>query len=170
MKQIYSKALLAALIVPAVLLAQPSMASASGNVRITSTATLGAYTSYDPGTCDDSTYLPPDGEAACVSTIGEEYNATGDFAGTLQLELTFTTFADGSLVFTDYQLWDGTLNDGRAGSFVVIEQGTEDLAGNYSSELKVVEGSGSGDFAGVTGKGTSNGDIASGVNQLNLKF
>jgi Protein of unknown function (DUF3224) len=146
-------------------------ALASGNTRVVSTATLDSYTAGDPGTCDSTYYLPIAPDPACVATVGELYDAFGDFEGTLRLELTFTAFPDASDQFSDFQLWTGTIGGYGTGSFEVLEyDGITKSDGTYTSKLKVVEGTGTGDFGGVTGMGTSAGDLTSGTNTLKLKL
>jgi hypothetical protein len=71
MNKLYLKMMLGALIVSVLFLVRTPAAEASGNVRITSTATLDQYTAYDSGSCDPNTLLPYSGDPACVSTVGE---------------------------------------------------------------------------------------------------
>ncbi len=171
MKKYILRGIIGIAIVAAVIAAREPAAMASGNVRVSSTASLSGYTAADPGTCDPATFLPVSGDPACVATIGEAYDATGDFTGTLQLEVTFTAFPDGSDLFSDFQTWNGTIAGHGTGTFVIQEyDGATKPDGTYTSKLKVIGGTGTGDFAGVTGKGSSAGNLSSGVNSLKLKF
>jgi hypothetical protein len=174
MKKLLSKTMVGAFAVLALFAYQAPTARAAGVVRIVSTATLNvpeSYTAFDFGTCDQNNFpLPKTGDPACVAFVNEVYDAKGDFTGQLSFEVAFTEFSDYSDSFADYQLWDGSLTDGRTGTFIVLEQGAAKSDGSYSSKLTVVEGTGTGDFAGVSGKGSSLGTLDSGTNTLKLKF
>lgn len=174
MKKLLSKTMVGAFAAVALFASRAPTARAAGVVRIVSTATINlpeSYTVFDIGTCDQNNFpLPKSGDPACVAMVNEVYDATGDFTGQLSFEVAFTEFADYSDSFSDYQLWDGSLTDGRTGTFIVLEHGAANSDGNYSSKLKVVEGTGTGDFAGVTGKGSSVGNLETGTNTLKLEF
>jgi hypothetical protein len=134
------------------------------------TATFTSFSAGDPGTCNSSTFSPNTGEPACVAFLGELFDLTGEITGNVVLELSFTGFANGSSVFSDYQTWNGTLSGHGSGAFILHEQGFGQPDGSYTSQLSVVEGTGSGDFAGVTGFGSSKGNLSGGVNTLQLRF
>jgi hypothetical protein len=149
MRTLTLKGIVGLAIVAATVAGRGPAALASGNVRVVSTATLSTYTAADPGTCDPNTFLPFSGDPACVATI----------------------FAEASDLFTDFQIWSGTIAGRGTGSFVIQEyDGVTKSDGSYTSKLRVVDGTGTGDFAGITGKGTSAGNLSGGTNTLKLKF
>ncbi len=175
MKTLLSRLFPCALIALAMSIGQASVAAAFGNgggsVRVVSTATFITFTADDPGTCNSTTFLPNSGDPACVEFFGESYDATGNFVGTLLLESTLTAFANGSYRYADFQSWNGAISGHGSGSFIVLEyKGFVQSDGNYTSKLVVIDGTGTGDFAGVTGSGTSKGNLSSGVNTLTLTF
>ncbi|MEU1668815.1 DUF3224 domain-containing protein [Streptomyces sparsogenes] len=82
---------------------------------------------------------------------------TNSFSGTLEAERTtceyaITYFTDKTGVCTGYELVTGTLG-GRTGSFVFVQHGSFGEDGEIHCSLEVVPGSGTGELAGLTGKG-----------------
>ena len=82
---------------------------------------------------------------------------TNSFSGTLEAERTTCEYAITYLtgktgVCTGYELVTGTLG-GRTGSFVFVQHGTFGEDGKVHCSLEVVPGSGTGELAGLTGKG-----------------
>jgi hypothetical protein len=82
---------------------------------------------------------------------------TNNFSGTLETERTTCEYAITYLpgktgVCTGYELVTGTLG-GRTGSFVFVQHGSFGEDGKVHCSLEVVPGSGTGELAGLTGKG-----------------
>ena len=100
MKNSTLKGMLAAVIVLVALTGRPLTAAADGHesdgVHIVVTFIAGPSTAADPGTCDPTTFLPKAGDPVCIGTLGQTFTASGDFVGTLFVELTFAAFPDGS--------------------------------------------------------------------------
>ena len=155
-----------------VLAGQAVANAASHKVHLVATATLNSTPGGDPGTCDPATFLPKAGDPVCVASLEQLYNFAGDFEGNGLLEITYAQFANGNFANTgDFQMWTGTIDEVGTGSFVVHEY---DLVfksdGTYHSKIRVVHGTGTGDFTGVAGRGTSSGNLTSGLNILDLSF
>lgn len=76
----------------------------------------------------------------------------GDIVGTSELEYLLMYVSESSGTFVGYDRIEGMI-DGRFGSFCVREDGTFDDT-NISAGLTIVEGTGTGDLTGITGKGS----------------
>ncbi|MGI8483277.1 MAG: DUF3224 domain-containing protein [Thermomicrobiales bacterium] len=76
----------------------------------------------------------------------------GGIAGTSVLEYLLMYVSEAYGTFVGYERIEGKV-DGREGSFCVREDGTFD-ATSISAELTIVEGTGTGDLAGITGVGS----------------
>jgi len=171
MKDSIQKVMLAALTVLLVLTGQVLVVMASEPVRLEVTATFVQFTAADPGTCDPSTFLPNPGDQSCIATLGELFTAAGDFVGGAFVEATFAPLPDGSDSFTDFQTWSGTINGRGTGTFTLLEyDGVTKADGSYTSKLRSVDGTGSGDFEGITAWGSSKGNATTGFNSLTLTF
>jgi Protein of unknown function (DUF3224) len=168
------KGILGAAVVVAMLSgrAMPAQADKDDNVTIVVDAVPGPFTGGDPGTCDPTTFSPKPGDPMCVGEIGEVFTISGGMVGSLQFEESFAEFADGTFpILNDWEAWTGTINGRGTGSFTLQEYDiVSKLNGDYHSLLRIVPGSGSGDFEGITGAGTSKGNSNLGVNTLMLKF
>ena len=76
----------------------------------------------------------------------------GDLIGTGNLMYLMTHLDSGDASFLGYEKVIGSLGD-RKGSFVLLHTGTYD-GGKANAQLEVVAGSGTGELAGLTGKGS----------------
>jgi hypothetical protein len=172
MKNSILKLMLAAAIVCVPLGAGVAIAGAPESVRVVATATLEGYSGGDPGTCDPTTFAPDPGEQVCIASIGETYTVSGGFVGSLLLETAYAEFANGSFApNTDFQNWTGSINGHGTGSFALNEYDLIIQAdGSYHSQLRILDGTGTGDFQGITGFGSSKGNLSSGVNTLLVEF
>ncbi|MEU1790876.1 DUF3224 domain-containing protein [Streptomyces sparsogenes] len=92
-----------------------------------------------------------DGTKLARATVTNNYSGTLEAEGTT-CEYAITYFTDKTGVYTGYELVTGTLG-GRTGSFVLVQHGTCDEDGKIHCSLEVVPGSGTGELAGLTGKG-----------------
>ncbi|MEU5106921.1 DUF3224 domain-containing protein [Streptomyces sp. NPDC021354] len=106
-----------------------------------------AFANWDENTVGEA----GDGTKLARATV------TNSYSGTLEAERTtceyaITYFTDKTGVCTGYELVTGTL-DGRTGSFVLVQHGTFGEDGKIHCSLEVVPGSGTGELAGLTGKG-----------------
>jgi hypothetical protein len=171
MKDLIQKVTLAVVTVMLVLIGQVPVAMASEPIRLEVTATFVGFTAADPGSCDPNTFLPNPGDEVCIATLGELFTSSGDFAGGAFVEATFAPLADGSDSFTDFQTWSGTVNGHGTGAFTLLEyDGVTKADGSYTSKLRSVDGTGTGDFQGITACGSSKGNATSGFNTLTLTF
>ena len=161
-----------AVLAASVFLGQAVASAGSHKVHVVSTSTLNSDTGGDPGTCDPVTFLPEAGDPACIASVAQLFNDTGDFEGNTILEISYVQFANGYLANTgDFQTWSGTIDGVGTGSFVVHEYDLVFKAdGTYHSKYSVVDGTGTGDFTGVTGQATSSGNLTSGVSIFDLSF
>ena len=116
-------------------------------------------------TCDPATGLPSPGEAACVGIESLTGSATGSIDASYLSEVNFAVLANGSAPYTDFKQLTGTVTGRGSGSFVVLEVGTIAPNGEIEGRWRVVEGSGTGDLVGVTGRGRIVGvyDAATGL-------
>ncbi len=175
MKNSTLKGMLAAVIVLVALTGRPLTAAADGHesdgVHIVVTFIAGPSTAADPGTCDPTTFLPKAGDPVCIGTLGQTFTASGDFVGTLFVELTFAAFPDGSGRFTDFETWTGTVKGHGTGSFTLLEYDAfqqPDLT--ITSKVRILDGTGTGDLVGVTGSGSFTGNPSTGVAKMTLEF
>src|SRR5208282_5867761 len=171
MKDSIQKVTLAVVTVLLVLTGQVLVVMASDTVRLEVTATFVGFSAADPGSCDPTTFLPNPGDQGCIATLGELFTASGDFVGGAFVEATFAPLADGSDSFTDFQTWSGTINGRGTGGFTLLEyDGVTRADGSYTSKLRSVDGTGTGDFQGITACGSSKGNATTGFNSLALTF
>ncbi|HVA77404.1 MAG: hypothetical protein WAU33_02035 [Candidatus Binataceae bacterium] len=172
MKNSILKLILAAAIVCVPLGGRVAIAGVFGSVRVVSTATFSEYGLGDPGTCNSTTFAPDPGEPVCIASIAETYTVSGDFVGGLLLETAFAEFANGSFALnSDFQNWTGSISGHGSGSFTLNEYDLLIRAdGSYTSRLRILDGTGTGDFQGISGFGSSKGDLSSGVNTLIVEF
>ncbi len=99
---------------------------------------------------DENTYRELGGDAKLTkATI--TFAMTGDLSGDATWDAIMCYRPDGRAVYTGYQLVQGQLA-GIDGSFVVRADG-EFAEGEARSRWEVVEGSGTGGLAGLTGSG-----------------
>jgi hypothetical protein len=101
---------------------------------------------------DENTYqeLEENGKLTKAS-VG--FTFEGDLTAEATWDAVMCYLPDGTAVFTGYQHTSGTL-DGRAGSFVLRGDG-EFANGEARTAWQVVEGSGTGALAGLTGSGSA---------------
>jgi hypothetical protein len=114
---------------------------------MTSLTATSTFTSWDeePGWGDDAP-LPRVAHAQVIFTY------TGDIEATSDARLVLHYAADGTGKAHGFELVTGT-RDGEEGTFVVRHE--DDFgAGGVSSRYSVVEGSGTGAFAGLSGSGS----------------
>jgi hypothetical protein len=158
MKNSTLKGMLAAVIVLVALTGRPLTAAADGHesdgVHIVVTFIAGPSTAADPGTCDPTTFLPKAGDPVCIGTLAITTTASGDFVGTDLEEVTFAAFPDGSDSFTDFETWTGTLKGHGTGTFTLLSyDGVTQADGVFSSKLRILDGTGTGDLVGIAGMG-----------------
>ncbi len=101
---------------------------------------------------DENTYRQLDGDAK-LTKVTVTFGLEGELAGEATWDAVMCYLPDGTAVFTGIQLVTGKIG-GAEGSFVVRAEG-EYAAGEARSRWQVVEGSGTGGLAGLTGNGTS---------------
>ncbi len=157
MKNSILKAMLAAAVVLVALIGRPLLAAASGAERISFTYTQVEDTNLDPGTCDPTTFLPYTGDPACVAYAGGLYNLAGDLVGSELEEDSLLFFANGTLLFTGYGMYTGTLKGRGTGSFVALDYdgyGAPPPSGFQKGTLRIVDGTGTGDLVGISGSGS----------------
>jgi hypothetical protein len=96
---------------------------------------------------------PDDGAAPPVvaRTTFDKVFSGGDLVGTSVVEFVSVATDDGPLAYVALERVDGVL-DGRAGAFVLRHVGTI-TAGGPVLDLSVVEGSATGELAGLSGSG-----------------
>lgn len=172
MKNSILKVMLAAAILCVPFGGQVAIAGGPQNIRVVSTATLSEYDLGNSGTCDPNTYVPDPGQLVCIASLGETYTVSGDFTGSLLIETAYAQFANGSFApNTDFQNWTGSISGHGTGSFVLNEYDLIIQAnGSYHSQLRILDGTGTGDFQGITGFGSSKGNLNGGVNTLLVQF
>lgn len=175
MKNSIQKGILPAVTLALVFTGQVMVATASETVRLKVTAPFVEFTALDKGNCDLTPLFlrPMAGQPECIATFGQLFTASGDMTGEILAEITTAVFPDGSQVFTDYETWAGTIPGHGTGSFALLEyDGVSKADGSYTSKLRLVDKTGTGDFEGVTGSGSSrgNGGASPGVNTLTLTF
>jgi hypothetical protein len=160
MKKLIERGIFAATIALTALIVRPLMASAQGDgdhVSVQSSPTT--FTNADPGTCDPITFLPKTGQPFCIESLTGTTTLSGDFVGSDLGEITILIYANGFLNFSDYESWTGTLAGRGTGSFILFEyDGMGQMNGALTSKVRIVNGTGSGDLVGITGRGTFSGD------------
>jgi hypothetical protein len=162
MKKLSLRGIFAAVIVLTALTFRTVIASAQGeglHVEVLSSPTI--FIAADPGTCDPVTFAPKAGQAFCIESLTGTTTLSGDFVGSDLDEITILIYANGLLNFSDYESWTGTLAGHGTGSFVLFEyDGMGQMNGALTSKVRIVEGTGSGDLVGITGRGTFSGDTS----------
>lgn len=83
----------------------------------------------------------------------------GDLAGESSAEYVMCYTAEREARFVGFEHFTGRLA-GRAGSFVLRCEGESDAEGRVTESVRVVEGSGTGDFVGLVGHGRWSGGHA----------
>lgn len=101
---------------------------------------------------DESTYRELDGEGKLTKAT-VKFGLEGDLSGEATWDSVMCYRPDGTAVYTGIQHVTGTLA-GVEGSFVLRADG-EFAAGEARSRWQVIEGSGTGGLAGLTGNGTA---------------
>jgi Protein of unknown function (DUF3224) len=101
---------------------------------------------------DENTYRQLDGEAK-LTKAAVTFGLEGDLNGEATWEAIMCYRPDGTAVYTGFQHVTGAL-DGVQGSFVLRADG-EFAAGDARSRWQVIEGSGTGGLASLTGNGTA---------------
>ena len=101
---------------------------------------------------DENTYRELDGSGK-LTKASVVFAVEGDLTAEAAWDAVMCYRPDGSAVFTGYQRMTGEV-DGRAGSFVLLADG-EFVGGEARSRWQVVEGTGTGELAGLTGSGSS---------------
>lgn len=160
MKNSILKGMLCAAIAVAALALRPAMARADGHegegVHVVIQSSPLNIIAADPGTCDPSTFLPATAQPFCIETLEGTTALSGDFVGADQDEITILIYADGLLNFSDYESWTGTFTGHGTGSFVVFEyDGVGQLKGPQTTKVRIVDGTGSGDLVGISGRGSA---------------
>ena len=89
---------------------------------------------------------------AKISRVAVTMSLEGDLEGETKAEFVMTYRDDGSASFVGMERFEGSM-DGEQGSFVLQTIGVYET-GEARSEYRIVEGSGRGGFAGMTGTGT----------------
>lgn len=108
--------------------------------------------SFTVASWDEDTYQELDGDAKLTKAT-VTFSLQGDLAGEARWDSVMCYRPDGTAVYTGIQRVTGTLG-GAEGSFVVRADG-EFAAGEARSSWQVIEGSGTGALAGLTGNGSS---------------
>ena len=149
-----SKMLLSSAMIAVALTCRPLVARCQGtHVDWQSSSTT---TAADPGSCDANTFLPKTGDASCVGTLAYAVTNTGSLQGQGTDEVAFVALVNGEYIFTDYFEFTGTVSGLGTGSFAVIDyNGVVQPDGSSTWLWRVVNGSGSGQLAGITGNGKS---------------
>jgi hypothetical protein len=99
---------------------------------------------------DENTYSEL-GQNSKLTKVTVTFAFDGDLAGEATWDAVMYYRPDGTAVFTGFQQMTGTL-DGHDGSFVVQADG-EFVSGEARTRWQVVDGSGTGALAGLTGSG-----------------
>lgn len=101
---------------------------------------------------DENTYQELDGSAKLTrATVA--YHVVGDLTAEAAWDAVMYYRDDGTAVFTGFQRMVGTL-DGRSGSFVMRADGSYG-DGEAKSTWEVIDGSATGELAGLRGVGTA---------------
>ena len=162
MKKLILRGIFAATIALTALSVLPPIASAEGDgdhVSVQSSPIT--FTNADPGTCDPTTFFPKTGQPFCVESLTGTTTLSGDFVGTDLDEFTVLVYANGSSNSADYEFWTGTFTGHGTGSFVLLETDAVVQAnGSATSKVRIVDGTGSGDLVGITGRGNFSGDTS----------
>ncbi|KNB52195.1 DUF3224 domain-containing protein [Streptomyces caatingaensis] len=116
----------------------------------TDTTVTGTFT-YD-GWDEEELSRTADGTRLARASVRNTFTGAVEAAGT-HCAYTIVYRPDGTGTFTGHQQFEGAVG-GRRGSFVVRESGTFDERGTVQGSFEVMEGSGGGALAGLTGSGT----------------
>lgn len=101
---------------------------------------------------EESTYAELAGGGK-LTTARVTFDLDGDLAGQGSWQAVMCYLADGSAFFTGFQHTTGTLG-GREGGFVIRADGTF-ANGEARTTWEIIEGSATGDLAGLRGTGTA---------------
>jgi hypothetical protein len=168
MKKLIVRGIFAATIALTALGVRPVIASAE-HVSVQSSPTT--FTNADPGTCDPITFAPKTGQLFCIESLTGTNTLTGDFVGTDLIEVSVLVYADGSSNFTDYESWTGTVTGHGTGSFILLEtDGILHADGSATTKVRIVNGTGTGDLAGITGRGSFSTATGAEVTTMTLEF
>ncbi len=117
-----------------------------------------AHGTFTPAQWDEKTTIPISTEQK-ITNASVVLHFSGDITGVARVEwLMFYTYADpndphrSNAAFVGLMRFEGTLN-GKAGSFVMEDHGTFQN-GALHSVLTVLEDSGTGELASITGRAT----------------
>jgi Protein of unknown function (DUF3224) len=99
---------------------------------------------------DEETYVERDGDRK-LTRASVAQDVSGDLAGTAQVQWLMSYGHDGTAHFVGLQQVEGVI-DGRQGSVVLETIGDFDGA-EAAWTAKILEGSGTGDWAGMRGEG-----------------
>jgi hypothetical protein len=108
--------------------------------------------SFTVASWDESTYQELSGDAKLTKAT-VTFSLTGDITGEASWDAVMCYRPDGTAVYTGMQRVDGTLA-GLEGSFVLQADG-EFADGAARSRWQIIEGSGTGGLAGLTGSGSA---------------
>jgi hypothetical protein len=175
MKNSILKGMLGAAIALVALSLRPIIAKADGHegdgVHVVIPSSAISFTNADPGTCDPVTFAPKTGQQFCIASLTGTTTLSGDFVGTDLDEITILFYADGSSNFTDYESWTGTLKGHGTGTFILLEYDAVLQAnGSTTSKVRIVDGTGTGDLIGITGRGGFSNATGADVTTMTLEF
>lgn len=108
--------------------------------------------------CDPTTGLPSGGEGTCAGVEILHGTISGGLDGTYDSYANYVVRADGSAPFTSFNLVTARMDGRGDGTFAMLETCTIETTLRLRCRWSVVDGSGTGAFAGVSGKGTTEGD------------
>ncbi len=124
---------------------------------MTQAATVHATGTIEVSVWDPQPYDTP-GDGPQLVRIHVEESFDGDVTGSGVATFLQVLRADGSASFCGLERVTGSVL-GRAGSFVLQDEGELDTAGNVAGRWHVVAGSGTGDLAGLRGTGTFTAEL-----------
>ena len=172
MKNWILKGIIAAAMALAICTLRPMIASAQGDgFHVMIQSSPSNFINADPGTCDPVTFAPKSGQPFCVLSLTATNTLSGDFVGTDLDEVSALLYADGATNFTDYESWTGTLKGHGTGSFVLLEsEGILQADGSATTQVRIVNGTGSGDLTGITGRGSFSNATGADVTTMTIEF
>ena len=102
-------------------------------------------------------FLAPvcEGTACVIPATRTGATFTGDLTGTAVSAGGGAPNPDGGLSFGSYALFTGEISECGSGSFAYVESGRSADGASLHGDWTIVDGSGSGDLAGITGSGTA---------------
>lgn len=118
------------------------MATQQATTELTSTMTWDPWAPSPVG-------RPGDGPTMLTGSVTDHY--TGDIEGTGSMQTLIMMLPEGRSAFVGLERIEGRIGGREGGLAVRINGGTR--SGHAEAELTVVEGSGTGELAGVTGSG-----------------